>query len=907
MSSIADSTPPAKRPKQSRTTRACDVCRLKRNKCSGDQPCTSCRESGFTCTYEKPQLKRGPQPRNQLPVSVFPQPGRGNPPLLASSFQPAPAAASSTYGDPETGMWGGDLCAILDSTIGTTTYLGATSLGGGRCLEHCPRNPKGLIEFAVASPVSALLLIPRTKSIPFCEELTQALIRSFFATNRSITSMFHLPYFEQEYNAEMHTEPFSLLVWTICAFVSLQNGSLANIGFRDVASTQRTMFNHCIPLLKRLQQFPNIHTLRSLIIWSLICLDSTELIRHSTGSYLALACSMAIELALHLDIDDMRNPPLDDATKKIYHGTFFSLYTADRLSAFISGRPAFIRDDMWDASLLSYQWPDEDYSFMLMFVDLGRIGSDIIDILNGPKFFNTEERRTAIGRRADAELDRFWANLPAYYRAVPEEAWTGRHWLHLRYYCLKILTKRMISARHTPESINCARSIVKCFRSFPRPRRGEYVFQRSLCSHLAMVAATVLLDVITAMSSSGGGGTEEKVLIISELNETLVLLEDLGVASSVRLRQIIDKCINWQTVQRRSLEVTEQRRLIEPSPTAETAAAGQLELMCHVPLAFHDSPAIGATAASIPYNSYSLASAANAQQPNTSRLQFEAGSLVEAGLAPQPACPIPSSSGFGTISDTQPSTSASASTLPSQVAYSLASRPMPPERLVRSVPEPPELPSATINGCHRFNSNQIVPPNPYPSVSVERRQSLSAAVNPLDAISYDLVSAKGIANPGLTNAGYVVLGSSDYSAVQQVQDKPGPQQPQPLALYPTLSPIPLGQAAVATASYIPAIYQDTMLRHPLPVGIGVLPPPAMVAANATDKSQQRYPTPPQRHQSTQPAQSQTQQPSQSQLQQQAPPLLQPLPQLHMPPPPPQPLLHPPSQQQQRFVIASPPW
>ncbi|KAI9203699.1 fungal-specific transcription factor domain-containing protein [Polychytrium aggregatum] len=49
--------------KRTRSTKACDMCRKKRTKCSGVQPCEGCLSFGFACTYNTPQKKRGPPKR----------------------------------------------------------------------------------------------------------------------------------------------------------------------------------------------------------------------------------------------------------------------------------------------------------------------------------------------------------------------------------------------------------------------------------------------------------------------------------------------------------------------------------------------------------------------------------------------------------------------------------------------------------------------------------------------------------------------------------------------------------------------------------------------------------------------------------------------------------------------------
>ncbi|KAI9014911.1 fungal-specific transcription factor domain-containing protein [Gaertneriomyces semiglobifer] len=51
--------------KRTRSTRACDTCRRKRTKCTGNQPCEGCISFGLACTYTAPQKKRGPPKRTE--------------------------------------------------------------------------------------------------------------------------------------------------------------------------------------------------------------------------------------------------------------------------------------------------------------------------------------------------------------------------------------------------------------------------------------------------------------------------------------------------------------------------------------------------------------------------------------------------------------------------------------------------------------------------------------------------------------------------------------------------------------------------------------------------------------------------------------------------------------------------
>jgi hypothetical protein len=42
---------------------ACDICRIKKNKCDGKEPCKLCIKLQTNCIY-RPHKKRGPKPKN---------------------------------------------------------------------------------------------------------------------------------------------------------------------------------------------------------------------------------------------------------------------------------------------------------------------------------------------------------------------------------------------------------------------------------------------------------------------------------------------------------------------------------------------------------------------------------------------------------------------------------------------------------------------------------------------------------------------------------------------------------------------------------------------------------------------------------------------------------------------------
>jgi hypothetical protein len=57
--------------KRRKVQRACDGCKSRKRKCSGEQPCPLCVSQGLICTYISPHGRhQAPQPANSLAIDV---------------------------------------------------------------------------------------------------------------------------------------------------------------------------------------------------------------------------------------------------------------------------------------------------------------------------------------------------------------------------------------------------------------------------------------------------------------------------------------------------------------------------------------------------------------------------------------------------------------------------------------------------------------------------------------------------------------------------------------------------------------------------------------------------------------------------------------------------------------------
>lgn len=66
---------------------ACDSCRKRKTRCSGSQPCPSCKAIGMSCTYEQPRHEEPPAPPTPKSASLDGQ----------SSHSPSSAEAATAF------------------------------------------------------------------------------------------------------------------------------------------------------------------------------------------------------------------------------------------------------------------------------------------------------------------------------------------------------------------------------------------------------------------------------------------------------------------------------------------------------------------------------------------------------------------------------------------------------------------------------------------------------------------------------------------------------------------------------------------------------------------------------------------------------------------------------------------
>ncbi|KAI9207242.1 uncharacterized protein BJ171DRAFT_493980 [Polychytrium aggregatum] len=541
--------------KKTRIKRACDACRSKRNKCSGESPCQPCQANGIMCTYFTPQKRRGPPPRHaRISNSSFPYPGSysqadvsgiaaDRSSMLAVDWSTDPFSPFSPF-ERNKPM----LCAIHNSNDNSTIFYGGTAIGGAVSMNRMPRNSLGVIDLFVSCRTTTCSYISQIDSMPFDRIMTRKILDTYFEHIAPFQDMIDEASFFEEFDKDLHSEPFSLLLTTMCLAVIMEATLHKELGFSDINAARSKVADRSYAKISKLYDHPHIMVLQSLILMCGISALPGKIIKLKGPYYLGLAWAMAMELGLHINIDSMRNPPLNSVSRRAYRATFLCLYMYDRFSSLVTGRPVVINDDAWDDSILEEQF-DERYSDLVTYVRLCRISGRLTNLIISPISTSAEQRCRAT--EIVNQLQDWWESVPPKYKPKPQGRFVIHHHLHSLYHSLNILSQRLVSSVTSQSSIESARCIVAYLRSIPRllsfPNlpNPDCNYQLPCISYFAMTAATLLLELIL--------NSPTHLEALSDLNEILITLEHLGTALALLLRRTIFECIQWNTLYLRAI------------------------------------------------------------------------------------------------------------------------------------------------------------------------------------------------------------------------------------------------------------------------------------------------------------------------------------------------------------------
>ncbi|KAI9203721.1 uncharacterized protein BJ171DRAFT_509406 [Polychytrium aggregatum] len=556
--------------RKTRNKRACDICRFKRNRCSGGQPCDGCRDFGLTCTYDIPQKKRGPAPKKKIAglpyrldridrLSGLLAPDI---PSVSSGSVSGPSSTDSASQEPEDELHSIEayfITRVRNLTTNSTVYFGPSSTGGACFVQENPRFRSGMISFSLPNVAGGHVnTLPQDQALPFSHHITYSLIGVYFEHIAPYLPLIDKAQFYAELEQPSYSEPFSLLVWTMCTIVSLQTTNMAEWGIHaDIYTIRKYLSNHCYDLIARYHDCLELNMIQSLYLWAIICTSPSQTIRPNTHQLLATVRAMVVELGFHLS-PKIRGLNLSVTEHRIQNSAFFCMYITERYGSLVTGRHALIQDHMWDMSLLDDHFDHDHYHDLIIHVKLSRIMGDLTDLMNNPNPMSLSAKKQKA--RAILESLQVWlAGLPIRLRLEPNGRWTFHHHFYLVYNSLNILAQRIAVGIHSASALESAHAIVRCLRRLPRDIMNQPFQSKNMIFFLpathffSSTAAILFLDIILEFQRTNPAVTSEIVQAISELNEVLGFLSQYSTALSQWLRGMINDFINWHYVCRRSI------------------------------------------------------------------------------------------------------------------------------------------------------------------------------------------------------------------------------------------------------------------------------------------------------------------------------------------------------------------
>ncbi|KAJ3028628.1 hypothetical protein HDV00_010115, partial [Rhizophlyctis rosea] len=472
---------PMRTRKRTRTSRACDSCRKKRTKCTGEQPCSTCVSFDTQCIYTPRVKKRGPVTKKDqfstlesrlktvesLLTNLLTNSGTPTSPSVpavqhaasglsgisaADAFNPnSPHTGPQNYGeDPLEGviMQDKEGGAEISLYFGGRSHAFASIWKRAPEYGHCPIQ----VPFpAIAAPPFRTYTKEELSVIPCSPILMHHLVDFYFENVHPFFPMISREFFTQHmgmYSPGQPLRPFVMLLTSVLAAAAQYDGQLESWGVKSPVDFQWDLVGRIIAMIHHFEE-PHLFVCQSLVLIAIAGLEVKT--KRNLWSRCSVAIRMAQEIGLHRTLPYERNKtdPETDTRRR----TFFCCYILDRFAAISTGRPVIIRDEEWDT-----MWPtavsptDADLvanlirQVRLCFV-FGKIAKYCTAVVRPD--------RQAFINDVQSLLSRWFADLPPALQVPPTE-WGIHSALYVMYHTALILFHRV--AYDTLEDATCIAS-----------------------------------------------------------------------------------------------------------------------------------------------------------------------------------------------------------------------------------------------------------------------------------------------------------------------------------------------------------------------------------------------------------------------------------------------------------------
>ncbi|KAJ3148189.1 hypothetical protein HDU86_007537 [Geranomyces michiganensis] len=486
-------------PKRTRASKACDVCRKKRTKCSGGLPCAGCAAFQFVCSYTETTKRRGPVRKNTIKTlesrlkmmeSLLAhgededgeqEPGGGEPPAATTSTEvvshhrvrprdEGPSRRSSLAKRSKVENTGSML--VMDVGASFVMWYGRSAWA----VHQSPRYQDGVLTLpfripsAVVNPSSPGHLDALRQVLPFTHEQIMILSKRYFHVIHPFLPIVDRGVFFRTLAEGPDSHPFRALLYSILIVASQQAGE-----FEVTAEATADMGEKLHQILVGYEA-PHCWIVQSLLLLALtnqLASDKPEKpIITSKWRLAGLAVRYAQELGLHRNLHDIKRPVESGSgvTEETRRRTWFACYVLDRCTAVVTGRPCCIHDDDWDTPLpTGFSELEEerlDLEYFVKYIELTEIMGMMLKKVNSARGIwgrrgktNKAEGGAEIVADLRTRLDRWLESLPAFLRLDPNPSisqhWTRREMLHATWHTIVLLSRRALLGTYDAE---CSKS-----------------------------------------------------------------------------------------------------------------------------------------------------------------------------------------------------------------------------------------------------------------------------------------------------------------------------------------------------------------------------------------------------------------------------------------------------------------
>ncbi|KAI9311451.1 fungal-specific transcription factor domain-containing protein [Obelidium mucronatum] len=518
-----------------RIVRACDPCRRKRAKCSGETPCAECAKKPHLCIYAPIVTTRQRRPKlvtqDQSPQIIAVQEGKltlfesrlAIVERIVNNISPSTSTSSSNLTKPKTPLSSTSLLPFKtggfltnpdethDSSLNMNVSAALSSSSNGEVNATQSTTIKDAVP-EIASDVKTLAQI-----IPLRISLLRQLVKNYWEQfhpqlplidkSQFETQLYQLIHLQDSINMQEHWQ-FTLLLTSV---VAIMLNFTPVISMPDIIQANPTIaasthFKDYDVVLKHLEDsykkiiFDHFETADLQVVQSLLLMVVTGGCQRgfrvtACWGYMGMAVRMAHELGIHRNAKEfgVHHPRFDKPSMDVRNRTWHCVVIMETYTCMWTGRPLTIHDNDWDA-----EYPDlltPEMASLKHHGDLVHIVGCILKFGNRARQVDVDSTIAEISGKLESwlkRLDSDWKEL------VFQQRWNVKALMMLIYHGAVILFHRVAFGRvDTLECLASATAITKLISRFEKPPEiNECIALFPTFTYCSMLACTVHMNQI---------------------------------------------------------------------------------------------------------------------------------------------------------------------------------------------------------------------------------------------------------------------------------------------------------------------------------------------------------------------------------------------------------------------------